>query len=186
MILGAGAAAGQPVRERVEVRYYSVAGTTALELMSRMAASELSGRLGPGAAAGIVPSYQLDVVTEARPDGCYVKDVNLDLSYVITLPVARDEALMTSQTRDDWREFFAFTRAHEEGHRRIYMTCAQEFVASAMQLASNRSCASLERQADRLLLASRQVCEVLHNQHDASDGLAVRNLSLVRESYGLR
>jgi predicted secreted Zn-dependent protease len=157
-------------------RYYSVGGTTTSSLASKMRSNPFRGDKG-GAVANIRPRYSLSVTTKQDGSTCRVSNVNLKVSFVLTLPRAKESA-MSSGTRSAWRGFVSFARRHEQGHRSIYLQCARNFTVKAQRLTG--ACGSLHSKARRLLDAETRACDKRHAAYDRSERRRVAGLSLFR------
>jgi predicted secreted Zn-dependent protease len=105
-----------------------------VSLATRMRSNPFRGDRG-GAVANIRPKYSLKVSTSPSGGTCRVTNVDLAISFVVTLPRA-NEGGMAAGTRSSWRSFVAFARQHEATHRSIYLQCAQNFLAKARQHAA--------------------------------------------------
>src|SRR5262249_44798128 len=119
------------VRSSTEFGAYVVSGTTAGALVSYMRRRPFHGDSGP-AVANIRPHYTLSIDTSFSDAVCSVKDVDLDINFVMTLPQARTPGAFSPATWSAWSNFVEFARRHEETHRSIYIDCAGEF---AVQIA---------------------------------------------------
>lgn len=176
-LLDGSAVAG--VTSATATRFYSVGGTTQSSLAAKMRANPFRGDRG-GAVANIRPRYSLSVATKQDGGTCRVSSVNLRVSFVLTLPRAK-EAAMSSGTRSAWRGFVSFARRHEQGHRSIYMQCAHNFTVKAQRL-SGSSCGGLQSQARRLLDAENRACDKRHAAYDRSERRRVSGLALFRNT----
>jgi predicted secreted Zn-dependent protease len=159
-------------------RFYSVGGTSQASLAAKMRSNPFRGDRG-GAVANIRPKYSLSVTTKQDGGKCRVSNVNLKVTFVLTLPRARENA-MSSGTRSAWRGFVSFARRHEQGHRSIYLQCARNFTVKAQRLTG--SCAGLHAQARRLLDAETRACDKRHAAYDRSERRRVAGLTLFRST----
>jgi predicted secreted Zn-dependent protease len=166
IIFGLGAEAAAGVRSSTAARYYSVDGTTKVSLATSMRSNPFRGDRG-GAVANIRPKYSLKVSTSPSGGTCRVANVDLSISFVMTLPRA-NEGGTAAGTRSSWRSFVAFARRHEATHRSIYLQCAQNFLAKARQL-SGASCGTLQARARQLLNAEDLACDRRHAAFDRSE-----------------
>ena len=157
-------------------RFYSVGGTSQASLAAKMRSNPFRGDRG-GAVANIRPKYSLSVSTKQSGGTCRVSSVNLKVTFVLTLPKAR-ESSMSSGTRSAWRGFVSFARRHEQGHRGIYLQCAHNFTVKAQRLTG--SCGGLQAQARRLLDAETRACDKRHAAYDRSERRRVNGLALFR------
>ena len=165
------------VTTRTEYRDYQLDGSTPTAIVDFFHAHPVPGDAGP-ALANIRDSYRLNLTTRQRPDGsCGVGNVDLDASFVITLPKADEESAMSGRTRAMWREVVAFARNHELGHRSMFLACAQNFVARASRLTAP-SCGAVESAAERLQASMRAACDAGQGSYDAREARRAGNLSL--------
>src|SRR5437764_6265271 len=114
------------------------------------------GDNGP-AVANIRPHYTLSVDTTYTDAVCTVRDVDLSIDFVMTLPEARTPGAFSPVTRSAWAGFVDFARRHEETHRDIYLDCAEAFTVKAQALVAS-NCLPLRANIDALLKAENRAC----------------------------
>jgi predicted secreted Zn-dependent protease len=164
------------VRSSTELRAYVVGGSTAASLVSYMHRRPFPGDNGP-AVANIRPHYTLSVDTTYADAVCAPKDVDLNVNFVMTLPVARTPGAFSPGTRSAWNRFVDFARRHEETHRTIYLECAESFAAKASLLVA-ATCMRLRTNIDALFKAENRACERRQRGFDRSEYSKVLRLSL--------
>ncbi|WP_319531098.1 DUF922 domain-containing protein [uncultured Cohaesibacter sp.] len=169
------------VSNRTEVRDYRVHGETAGELVSYMKRRPFRGDYGP-AMANIRPRYTLRTATSKTARGCRISELSLDIRFIMTLPKAIDSHRHSSSTRQAWRGFRAFAKRHEEGHRKIYLSCARRYASKVLLLPPTLSCSSIERQARRMLREQEKACDIQHHAFDRREFRRVPSLSLFRQA----
>jgi predicted secreted Zn-dependent protease len=175
--------ASAEVRSSTATRFYSVGGTTQAGLAANMRSNPFRNE-GGGGVANMRPNYSLSVTTAKDGAMCQVKNVNLSIDFVMTLPKAKESA-MSSGTLSAWRDFVSFARRHEQGHRSIYMQCAHNFLVKAQALAGP-SCGALKATAERLLDAENRACGTRHAAYDRSERRRIGGLALFRTATANR
>jgi predicted secreted Zn-dependent protease len=128
-----------------EYRFHPVSGTTPAELVADMRAHPVPTDDAGTAFAAITDRYEILLDTRQTRAACTVVGVSVDFRFTITLPQA-DEDRLDPHTRSLWRDFVAFSRRHEEGHRDIFLDCARAFEAEARRMRSAEGCPALRRQ----------------------------------------
>jgi predicted secreted Zn-dependent protease len=166
------------VRTTTATRAYVVGGTTASGLVSYMRSHPFPGDYG-NAVANIRPSYSLTVGTSTGKGGCSASNVSLRIHFTMTLPRAKSTSGMAASTRSAWNSFAAYARQHEETHRRIYVACANSFIAKARKV-SGSSCSAVQATVRRLLEAEKRSCEAKNRAYDRAERSRVASMSLFR------
>ncbi|HMN87277.1 MAG TPA: DUF922 domain-containing protein [Bauldia sp.] len=166
------------VRTTTSTRAYMVGGTTASSLVSYMRSNPFPGDYG-NAVANIRPTYSLSVGTTTGKGGCSAGNVSLRIHFTMTLPKARSSAGMSAGTRSAWNSFAAYARSHEETHRRIYVGCANSFVAKARKVTA-ASCGAVQATVRRLLEAEKRSCEAKNRAYDRAERSRLAGMSLFR------
>ena len=166
------------VRSATEFRGYVVGGKSAAGLVSYMRRRPFRGDNGP-AVANIRPHYTLSVDTTYSDAVCAVKDLDLNINFVMTLPQARTPGAFSPGTRSAWNGFVDFARRHEEVHRTIYLDCADSIAAKALQLAA-ASCTELRARIDDMFKADNRACERRQRGFDRGEYRRLLRLSLFR------
>jgi predicted secreted Zn-dependent protease len=166
------------VRSSTEFRAYRVGGTTAGGLVSYMRRKPFPGDNGP-AVANIRPHYTLSVDTTFGDAVCSVKDIDLNIAFVMTLPRARAPGAFSPATRSAWNGFVDFATRHEETHRTIYVDCASDFTAKASALVA-ANCAKLRGDIDAMFKTANRACERRQLAFDRGEYRKVLRLSLFR------
>src|SRR4051812_9387730 len=166
------------VRSTTELRAYVVGGTTAASLVSYMRRRPFRGDCGP-AVANVRPHYTLSVDTTYGDAVCTVKDIDLGINFVMTLPQARTPGAFSPGTRSAWYGFVDFARRHEETHRAIYVECADSFTAKALELAA-ASCTELRARIDTMFKGEDRACERRQRGFDRGEYRRLLRLSLFR------
>lgn len=164
------------VTSSISQQSFVVQGTTATGVVRFMNGHAFEGDHGH-AYASIHPDYQLSMTTRESGGMCRPAQVNVNVEFDLTLPVAADINGMSGRVRGAWNYFTAFARAHENHHRASYLGCAQGFVVQARQQ-SAPSCTELEGDVDQMLYAMKRACEVKQIPFDQSQARILRNLSL--------
>lgn len=178
------ATVGAEVRAATEFRAYVVGGTTAGALVSYMRRRPFPGDYGP-AVANIRPHYTLSVDTTYSDAVCRVKDVDLAINFVITLPQARTPGAFSPATWSAWSNFVDFARRHEETHGTIYVDCAKEFAAKLQPLVDS-GCSDLRATIAAMFKAANRACERRQLAFDRREYGKVLRLSLFRSTRSVK
>jgi predicted secreted Zn-dependent protease len=154
---------------------YSIAGTSALELLRAM------DRLGPksGGASGYAVTYLNEVPsgrTIRTAHSCAVPDY--DYHFTIKLPHLRNAQGLSGKTGTAWANFLRFVKVHEETHRTIWMACIAEY-SRAVKNTGGTNCASVNSAAASLWQKMRAACLRTHAAFDAAERKRLLRLPLV-------
>lgn len=165
-----------------EYRFNRIAGSTPAEIVAQMRAHPVPTEAAGIAYASITDRY--DIVLDTRPGGeanrCEVRRVSVDFRFVITLPEAAEEEAMSPGTRAMWREFVAFSKRHEEGHRAIFLECGRRFEAAAAKLRSDSGCQALRLDVLEMFREHYAACKARHAEYDEAESRRLPALSLFR------
>ncbi|MEO6396628.1 MAG: DUF922 domain-containing protein [Devosia sp.] len=164
---------------RTDYRYYSVGGTTERAIVSYMRQHPYTGNTGH-AYANIKHRFQLDIDTVQDGKICKVEDIDLAISFVITLPKSSRPAALTRSARQSFEGFANFAKKHEETHRASFVDCGKSFVAKAKRQSAGQ-CSALTRDIRNLLRSSDRDCEAKQRSLDRRDSTRVNSLPLFRK-----
>lgn len=164
---------------RLVNRDYRVYGDTERALVAFMKSRPFRGDHGP-ALANIRPHYTLKASVGNQGPACRVEALDLSIRFVLTLPRAMDADRFSARTRRVWSSFRAFTKRHEDTHRRIYLGCARRFLYMAWRLSDPHSCGALKRRVRSLLRQQERACDRLHDAFDRRELPRLRQLALFR------
>lgn len=166
------------VRTTTATRTYTVGGSTASALVSSMRSGGIHGT----AVASINPNYSLNLSTGMAGSTCRASAVTLNVRFSQTLPTARTSN-MASGTRSAWNSFAAYARQHEATHKRIYIQCANNFVAKAKKMTAG-NCMALQASIRRMLETDKRTCEARQRAYDRAERGRIANLSLLKMARG--
>lgn len=171
-------AGGAAVRSTTELRSYAMGGNTPLAIVDYFHNHPFEGDRGP-ALANLRYTTNLSLATRESGGRCRVASLRLDLNFVITLPRADQLASMSRSTRSMWNQLAAFARAHEFGHRAMYLQCAQRFAARAQRVTAD-NCWSVESAVRQMLAASEAACDARQVGYDQREATRAGSLALFR------
>ncbi|MHA1158381.1 MAG: DUF922 domain-containing protein, partial [Alphaproteobacteria bacterium] len=77
--------------------------------------------------------------------------------------------------------FVNFAKRHEEKHRRIYLNCAQNFVAKARRVKAP-DCFSAQNEVRRLQMREQCTCDRRNTAFDSKEYKRVARLTLFRRA----
>jgi predicted secreted Zn-dependent protease len=162
---------------------HPVKGTTPRALLAYMNAHPIIDPDDGPAYANLTHEHTLALTTESAAGRCRVKALTFRWRFVVTLPMAVDEARMSGPTKRLWRDFVAGLKRHEETHRSIFLDCGARFVSAAERLTA-ASCTALERQVHRTIDSAYDRCMARQRAFEARDRPRVLGLGLVRAARG--
>lgn len=88
---------------------------------------------------------------------CHYAQFKTSAYYAFYLPrLARQHALPPA-TRAKWREFEAYLKHHEQGHRALWRECLADYDSRSRAL-SGRSCPALDAARERLFTRIKRAC----------------------------
>jgi predicted secreted Zn-dependent protease len=99
--------------------------------------------------------------------------------FVMTLPKARDEARLATNTRQLWRSFVARLRAHELHHRDLFVACGRSFVPAAAAMTA-KQCSTLDRQVRHHIDARYDACMEQQFAYDRIDTPRIQSHPFIR------
>jgi predicted secreted Zn-dependent protease len=175
--LGASAAAQAAMAVSTQLSSYEVEGTNSAAVVDFLMNHPFEGDHGE-AWATIHPNYDLSVSTVQRGAVCRA-NVDLAVTFSMTLPEAADRARMSGGTRALWDGFAFFARNHEAHHRALYLGCASRFVDAARRQTAD-SCFGLDMAIHQMFDQSKQDCEGEQAAFDRQQHGAVMSLPLFR------
>ena len=174
-----GAAVAAP-NVSTKFKSYSVPGSSAQQLFSHMS------RYGPHAngspalattAASFSHSAKLD---EKR--SCRLRDYTVNMSFVITLPKARNQNAMSKPLRKRWKQFASHARWHELQHKAIWIGCAKKIERKVRQIGRQSSCEVAWSKARNIANAELARCDQLHAAFDNKESTRAASLPLIKQA----
>jgi predicted secreted Zn-dependent protease len=164
IVASASVAQAQPLAT-TKYRYYSINGSTALEVYKSML---VHGPRVNGAEAYASTSAQpLHEALLVQGQSCRIRDFKFTINFVVQLPRMNNERKLSPLIRSKWQQFSRFIMKHEETHRAIWMACAREFESKVTELRS-RDCKSVQTKAAQLWEDVTRVCDLKHQAFDAA------------------
>ena len=146
--------------------YYPVGGKTAGDIYNAML------RLGPHVNG---EKAYADTIATTSQDGklvqgksCQIQNYRLHISFVIRLPRLQSTAGVPATDLARWRQFEGFVRRHEEGHRTIWMGCANRLEAEVRAIHAS-TCGEADKRAAALWEKARAACSARHDIYDAAE-----------------
>lgn len=160
--------------------YYAVSGKTANDVYNAML------RRGPHvngdrayAATAATTSQEGKL---ASGQFCSVQDYRVRIDFTIKLPrLAKPDALK-GQAKNNWENFAAFLKKHEETHRAIWIGCASRLEAQVRAIRV-KDCAEADATANRLWEDMRTSCALKHEAFDAAEQKRLLRQPFVRLAF---
>ncbi|MDR6096341.1 DUF922 domain-containing Zn-dependent protease [Stenotrophomonas sp. SORGH_AS_0321] len=148
------------------VVHYAIHGTTDRELGSAMrslAPADPTGRPYPGRADWNVSwTYRW----QSQGNRCLLTSPSVQLKGTITLPRWDDRDRADPELQQRWDRFLAALTVHEQGHFQFGVAAADELRRQFVSLKSNKGCARLEAEVDRLGRAIVEEYQQRDRQYD--------------------
>jgi len=113
---------------------------------------------------------------------CELKNFQLNMTHVITLPRHVDERKLRQRTRALFRSFVERAREHELTHRRIYQGCMREFDASVRKMRPRATCKETMREMTRLAEIVGERCKARHAAFDKKEYTRSAGLPLIKQA----
>ncbi len=167
------------VTTSTQYRSYKVGGTTEKGIVRYMRSHPYMGDNGH-AYANIKHRFKLDVDTAQDGKICKVEDIDLAISFVITLPKSSNPDALTKSARSSFNGFVSFAKKHEETHRASFTDCGRSFVAKAKRQTAGQ-CSALVRDIRAMLKAMDRDCEAKQVSFDRKESKRVNGLTLFRK-----
>ncbi|WP_412070155.1 DUF922 domain-containing protein [Rubrivirga sp. IMCC43871] len=156
------------IRPRVSTRTYAVTGTTEREVLRSLL--DAGPRDGDDIFFGLTQT-ELDVRYEptAISGGCVIRDTEVDLDIVITLPEWLPATDLALDLQSDWRRFRRALEAHEDRHRAIAVEGAERAFDAVAEL-YRPSCEEADSEARRRLEVLGVEIKAEHRRFDQETG----------------
>jgi predicted secreted Zn-dependent protease len=152
--------------QNTNYKYYSINGNSPAEIYTSMV------RRGPDVNG--VNAYASTSATSSQSGrlmqgkSCKVEDYKFKIDFTINLPKLRNENALLGQTKSKWNQFKSFLKTHEETHRSIWLSCANDLEVQIRSLRTT-DCKSLDKQAANLWKKMRKSCDRKHAAFDAAE-----------------
>jgi predicted secreted Zn-dependent protease len=101
------------------------------------------------------------------PAGCEIRNYQLRLAFTMRLPRLRSGLPVSPDLRARWTSFEKFVRAHEAGHRSIWMSCAAGAEANVRAIKA-RNCEAAQAMAAGIIDEMWAQCARRHDAFDAA------------------
>jgi predicted secreted Zn-dependent protease len=129
--------------------------------------SEVLGRRFDGLTTwGLHWSFSFDT----SPGACSIRNANVEVEAVVTLPELDDEARLSSEDAALWEGYALRLRMHEDGHVNIYRAGAQELSNEIVALGEMPSCEELRQTLTSLGEAKIQRISQADRNYDLETG----------------
>jgi predicted secreted Zn-dependent protease len=159
---------------------YSVPGKSAQQLFAHMS------RYGPHVngspalattAANITHSAKLN-----RQKRCRLKNYKMNMSFIITLPKARNQSTMSKSQRKRWNQFSAHAKWHELQHRTIWIKCARHIERKVRKMRAQRTCEMAWSIARKIANSELEKCDAKHSAFDKRESKRAARLPLIAQA----
>jgi predicted secreted Zn-dependent protease len=169
-------AAAKPLTNYV---HYLIVGSSAEGLYKSMISNgPLVG--GGKAYASTRMDPKVSATTVATRDSCRIDTFQLDMTFTIKLPQLKDASAVDSASRKNFDRFYEFARKHEEGHRSIWLACAEEAEALAVEVTA-KTCSEAEAKALSIVDEVAKRCDLKHAAYDAVEKAKLFNHPFIKQ-----
>ena len=179
---GTGAAEARDVRVSEATRFYAISGRTPADFAAAMSRNgPFSGqhRRRVWATASRTMRYRLD---RRRQGGrCRVTRAEVTLKIDYTMPRLRGRVAGAARTK--WNRMYKILNRHERVHGRYYKDLAKQTQAALARIKPQRSCASLDTVAARIVQRLSRKNQALNDRFDRNDR---RNYRRMERLYAAR
>jgi predicted secreted Zn-dependent protease len=176
LILLHGIAIAKPLTNYV---HYLIVGSSAEGLYRSMISNgPLVG--GGKAYASTRMDPKVSATTVATRHSCRVDTFQLEMTFTIKLPQLKDASAVDAASRKNFDRFYEFARKHEEGHRSIWLACAKEAEALAVEVKAS-TCSAAEAKALSIVDEVAKRCDAKHAEFDAAEKAKLFNHPFIKQ-----
>jgi predicted secreted Zn-dependent protease len=123
---------------------------------------------------------KVTATTVATRDSCRIDKFQLDMTFTIRLPQLKDASSLEASSLAIFDRFYAFAKRHEEGHRSIWLACADEAEALAVEVTA-KTCAEAEAKALNIVDEVAKRCDLKHAAFDAGEKSKLFNHPFIKQ-----
>jgi predicted secreted Zn-dependent protease len=120
---------------------------------------------------------KVTATTVATRDSCRIDKFQLDMTFTIKLPQLKDASSLDASSRAIFDEFYEFAKKHEEGHRSIWLACAE---ALAVEVTA-KTCSEAEAKALSIVDEVAKRCDLKHAAYDAGEKAKLFNHPFIKQ-----
>lgn len=147
-----------------DITFFDVKGTTPAEIYNSILDNSL--KIGGKRTLASITTKLTQKGDVVEADGsCKVDGHKIILNFVVNRPRIENEDALAPATREDWEQMSIFIKSHEELHRQIWLSCAQELTAKIDTIAE-ATCNKTSAAANALWTAMVQDCDKLQKSFD--------------------
>ncbi|HKG73378.1 MAG TPA: DUF922 domain-containing protein, partial [Aestuariivirgaceae bacterium] len=111
---------------------------------------------------------------------CRVDKFQLDMTFTIRLPQLKDASSLNASSRASFDRFYEFAKRHEEGHRSIWLACAEEAEALAVEVTA-KTCGEAETKALTIVDEVAKRCDLKHAAFDTGEKSKLFNHPFIKQ-----
>ncbi|MGH6874245.1 MAG: DUF922 domain-containing protein [Aestuariivirgaceae bacterium] len=123
---------------------------------------------------------KVTATTVATRDSCRIDKFQLDMTFTIRLPQLKDASVLDSSSRANFDRFYEFAKKHEEGHRSIWLACAAEAEALAVEVTA-KTCSEAEAEALAIVDEVAKRCDLKHATFDTGEKAKLFNHPFIKQ-----
>jgi predicted secreted Zn-dependent protease len=123
---------------------------------------------------------KVTATTVATRDSCRIDKFQLDMTFTIKLPQLKDASSLDASSRAIFDKFYEFAKKHEEGHRSIWLACAEEAEALAVEVTA-KTCGEAETKALSIVDEVAKRCDLKHAAYDAGEKAKLFNHPFIKQ-----
>lgn len=170
--------AAADVQTKTTYNYFTVTGKTARQIYISILSHGIS-QGGLDSLASTKVNLSQRPTLSALPI-CKMQKFRATMTFKINLPRLGNVSALAPTTRRSWTEFAATLKAHEEHHRMIWTSCAEELSRLALQIKSG-NCTDFKDAYTRISKDSLTNCKAKNKAFDATEGIRFLTLPFIRQ-----
>lgn len=136
--------------EQLDIRYYTISGTTPQQLIASMETQGPSADDGRRFHGHTRWNVEWQYRTALRGNQCRIQSVDTRITGDITLPEWSNAQDASEDLRGRWQRYSRILREHEEGHYQFALQAGEDIRRELMTLSSGKGCEALTQQANEL------------------------------------
>jgi predicted secreted Zn-dependent protease len=151
-------------KEKSSLAYYPVTGSNAAAVYANIKQSSPKIARNSTFAFTLIAT-KTDKKTAASANVCSYISFATSAAYVFHLPQHVKSASLPKATLAKWKNFVAYLRTHEEGHRTIWRSCFNDYDAQALTLTAG-NCDKLDAAREKLFTRIKRACIARDEAYD--------------------
>jgi predicted secreted Zn-dependent protease len=143
LVLGLGQSSLAEKSTRTE--YYSISGTTGIELLNEMSAK------GPQGYSGYTRhEYSYDYGTRMINGRCRVSRMSMDMDITYTMPRWENESSANTELQGRWNDWYRLLEQHEYGHSAFAESGYNDILSEWRRIGGSDNCQDIRSQVEQV------------------------------------